>query len=116
MRMMPLIAQGADWETVKILVGGGVGIYAIWQLAKIVRWMLDLVMTRDKNQMERDDKRDVLLEKMQVAIGAADGTFKKQVERFEALDEMISRSIDADRKRWEDWDRDRQERLKKGGD
>ena len=108
---------GADWETIKVLVGGGVGIYAIWQLVKIVRWTLDLVQLRDKNQVERDDKRDKLLEEMKATIASQDVSFRKQCDKLDDLDKLLMSADETNRKYWAKWDQDRQMRLsKKGGD
>lgn len=77
-----------DMESLKGLgvIGGLVVGYLVG--GKIIYWLIELIKTRDKNQMDRDDKRDTLLLNLQMSIVAQDKALRDHIEHQENRDRL----------------------------
>ena len=82
--------QVPDWESIK-----GLGVIAGMALGflvggRIIYWLIELIKTRDKNQMDRDDKRDTLLLNLQISVMTLDKLIHDNSERQRQRDQELN--------------------------
>lgn len=92
-----IFATGApDWETIKVLAGGGLGVFGFYCFMRIIKWLIDMILTRDKNQTDRDDKRDVLLAGVQTTVATQD-------KAIHDMHKLLTDAIARNERNWDDW-------------